>query len=189
MSVALLNVPVGTIIDFAGASTPEGYLECDGRAVGRSAYAALFAAIGTLWGAGNGSTTFNVPDLRGRCAIGAGTGDAGGATAHALASRGGDERLHKHGHGHTLKLPNHVHAGDTWTVHDKGGWSAEHGYGAIVVPNGADYANTPLRNSTDWRTGNPTSLPSVSGSVSDSGGGSSQNMQPFATVRKLIRAA
>ena len=44
---------------------PSGYLECDGAAVSRTTYADLFAAIGTTWGAGNGSSTFNVPDLRG----------------------------------------------------------------------------------------------------------------------------
>lgn len=65
----------GMIVDYAGAGTPEGgYLECDGAAVSRSTYARLFADISTTWGAGDGSTTFNVPDLRDRSTIGAGTG-------------------------------------------------------------------------------------------------------------------
>jgi phage-related tail fiber protein len=58
-------VPTGTIHYFAGASAPAGYLRADGSAMSRTAYAALFAAIGTTFGVGDGSTTFNLPDLRG----------------------------------------------------------------------------------------------------------------------------
>ena len=70
MGATLLNVPVGTVLDYAGSAVPSGYLECDGSAVSRTAYPALFASIGTTWGAGDGSTTFNIPDLRGRVAVG-----------------------------------------------------------------------------------------------------------------------
>lgn len=59
------QVPPGAISAYAGASAPEGYLFCKGQAVSRTTYAALFGAIGTTYGAGDGSTTFNVPDLRG----------------------------------------------------------------------------------------------------------------------------
>jgi len=58
-------VPSGTVHLFATTTAPSGYLECDGSAVSRTTYADLFAVIGTTWGAGNGSTTFNLPDLRG----------------------------------------------------------------------------------------------------------------------------
>jgi len=57
--------PAGCVNAFAGTSPPTGWLECDGTAVSRSTYATLFAAIGTTHGIGNGSTTFNLPDLRG----------------------------------------------------------------------------------------------------------------------------
>lgn len=57
--------PAGTIAWFGAATPPEGYLACNGAAVSRTTYAALFAAIGTTFGAGNGTTTFNLPDLRG----------------------------------------------------------------------------------------------------------------------------
>lgn len=56
-------VPIGTMLPYAGTSLPTGFLACDGSAVSRTTYAALFAAIGTTWGAGNGSTTFNTPNL------------------------------------------------------------------------------------------------------------------------------
>ena len=71
---------------FAGATIPSGWLSCTGKAVSRTTYSALFTAIGTTYGAGDGSTTFNLPDARGRTLIGAGTqssitysvGDIGG---------------------------------------------------------------------------------------------------------------
>jgi tail collar domain/collagen triple helix repeat protein len=60
------TTPVGSMVAFASATPPSGWLLCDGRAVSRTTYAALFAAIGTAWGIGDGSTTFNLPDMRGR---------------------------------------------------------------------------------------------------------------------------
>lgn len=60
-----LAVPVGTVLYVARSTAPDGYLKCNGAAVSRTTYAALFAVIGTTFGAGNGSTTFNLPDLRG----------------------------------------------------------------------------------------------------------------------------
>ena len=64
------GAPVGSVIYFAGSAAPEGYLVCDGSLVNRRTYAALFAVIGTTYGAGNGSTTFALPDLRDRVAWG-----------------------------------------------------------------------------------------------------------------------
>lgn len=60
----------GSIYMFAGSTVPDGLLECDGSAVSRSTYADLFDVIGTTYGAGDGSTTFNLPNLSGRVAIG-----------------------------------------------------------------------------------------------------------------------
>ena len=59
-------VPAGTMITFAGKTVPTGYLLCNGAAVSRTTYARLFAAIGTTYGAGDGSTTFNLPDVNER---------------------------------------------------------------------------------------------------------------------------
>ena len=56
---------VGTVLAFAMESAPSGWLKCNGAAISRTTYSALFTAIGTTFGAGDGSTTFNVPDLRG----------------------------------------------------------------------------------------------------------------------------
>jgi len=83
--------PVGSIIMFAGAAAnlPTGYLVCNGDAVSRSTYSVLFGLLSTNYGVGNGSTTFNLPDLRGRAPIGVGTGT--GLTARALADTTGTE--------------------------------------------------------------------------------------------------
>ena len=65
-----LGTPVGTIVPFTAASTPAGFLLCDGAAVSRTTYAALFAVMGTTYGVGDGSSTFNVPNLSGKIPLG-----------------------------------------------------------------------------------------------------------------------
>ena len=67
------GVPVGTVVMFTAAEPPAGYLKCDGSAIGRTTYPELYAAIGTTYGAGDGSTTFNLPNLIGRFAEGSAT--------------------------------------------------------------------------------------------------------------------
>jgi microcystin-dependent protein len=81
------NVPVATVFMTGAAAAPTGYLLCDGSAVSRATYAALFAAVGTIFGAGDGSTTFNIPDMRGRFPLGkaaAGTGSVLGGTGGTI---------------------------------------------------------------------------------------------------------
>jgi microcystin-dependent protein len=68
-----MAMPIGAILDYAGPTPPPGYLVCDGRLVSRVTYAALFAAIGTFWSAGDGSTTFGLPKIQGRALVGPGT--------------------------------------------------------------------------------------------------------------------
>jgi len=81
-------IPSGTIVAYGAASAPTGWLLCDDSAVSRSTYARLFAVIGTGYGAGNGSTTFNVPDLRDKVPLGKGTNNdtLGTTTGSAAAS-------------------------------------------------------------------------------------------------------
>lgn len=79
--------PVGAIMDFAGTTAPTGWLLCFGQAVSRTTYASLFSALSTTYGAGDGSTTFNLPDLRGR--VIAGKDDMGGSSANRLTGLSG----------------------------------------------------------------------------------------------------
>ena len=86
------RIPVGAQLPFAGTTIPSGYLLCDGRAVSRTTYKDLFEVIGTTYGAGDGSTTFNLPDKRGRVSVGFDSADGdfniigknGGEKTHTL---------------------------------------------------------------------------------------------------------
>ena len=84
-------LPKGMISPFGGSSAPTGWLLCDGAAVSRTTYSALFAVIGTTYGAGDTTTTFNIPDLLGRVPMGAGTGT--GLTARSLGTELGVESV------------------------------------------------------------------------------------------------
>lgn len=104
-------MPVGAVIATARKSVPAGYLACDGAAVSRATYAALFDAIGTTYGAGNGTTTFNVPNLNNRFVEGAAsTGEVGTALNAGLPNiSGGHLRLLDPGELETV-------SGGPWTV-------------------------------------------------------------------------
>jgi microcystin-dependent protein len=80
------GIPIGATMTFAGATAPSGWLFCFGQTVSRTTYAGLFAAIGTTYGAGDGSTTFALPDARGRALIG--KDDMGGTAANRVTATG-----------------------------------------------------------------------------------------------------
>lgn len=88
----LATIKSGMLMDFAGTVAPSGWLLCDGAAVSRTTYADLFAAIGTTWGVGNGSTTFNLPNLSRRVTVGSGgTATSPVFTGTTVGSTGGEE--------------------------------------------------------------------------------------------------
>lgn len=108
------GVPAGTVLPYAGPTEPTGFIFCFGQAISRTTFAALFAVIDVIYGAGDGSTTFNVPDLRGRVA--AGQDDMGGTSANRLTGFGsvdGDVLGDTGGtESHTLtvaEMPAHTH--------------------------------------------------------------------------------
>lgn len=120
-SVATLSqaIPIGSVIDFAGATAPAGWALCYGQAVNRTTYADLFESIGTTYGAGNGSTTFNLPDCRGR--VTAGKDNMGGSAAGRISAgvsgmdgtvsgATGGEQVHTLS---TSEIPAHTHTGTT----------------------------------------------------------------------------
>lgn len=88
-SLRALLIPTGAILATGRAAADTGFLLCNGAAVSRTTYSALFTAIGTAYGTGDGSTTFNVPDLLGRTPIGAGAG--AGLTARTRGTELGSE--------------------------------------------------------------------------------------------------
>jgi microcystin-dependent protein len=138
----------GTVVPWGGTSAPTGWLDCDGSAVSRSTYADLFTAIGTTYGVGDGSSTFNIPDIRGRTVCG--KDNMGGTAANRLTSgttidgatlgtAGGSQT-------HTLsaaEMPAHRHG---LAVHDTSGQNdylagSNSNYGFQVTSN-STYAST-----------------------------------------------
>lgn len=103
-----MSEPAGIVLPFAGSTAPQGYLLCDGSAVSRTDYADLFTAIGTVYGAGDGESTFNLPDLSGRVVLGVSQshalGTTGGEATHVLT----EQELPAHSH----TVPAHGHAND-----------------------------------------------------------------------------
>jgi hypothetical protein len=108
--------PAGTVIWTARSSAPTGYVKANGAAVSRSTYATLFSAIGTTYGSGNGSTTFNLPDLRGEFIRGFddGRGIDSGRTMGSSQAQGYQSHTHTvtdpgHGHSASVSDPGHSH--------------------------------------------------------------------------------
>ena len=114
------GVPTGAILPYGGSSAPTGYLLANGAAVSRTTYANLFALYGTTYGAGDGSTTFNVPNIKGRFPVGKGDsgatatlGNTGGAWDHTHTVPDHQHLIDEHYHtlqNHTHSVGAHVHS-------------------------------------------------------------------------------
>jgi len=140
----------GIMLMWAGSSSsvPTGWLLCNGSAVSRSTYSNLFAAIGTAFGSGDGSTTFNLPNIQDKCAVGAGGSFAfastGGAQTVALTTA--NLAAHNHGvtdpgHNHTISDPGHTH-GITQTPHAHGINDPGHQHAGGVASGGVGIGGT-----------------------------------------------
>lgn len=153
------GVLTGEIKSVAFATAPQGYLSCDGSAVSRTTYATLFAAIGTTYGSGDGTTTFNVPDLRGEFLRGWDNGRGVDSGRSLGSTQGEDVGVHGHtatvsinsdSHSHTASTgsDSHSHTGTTNTdTHDHGGLRADPGTNA-GTSGGSYIGNTRLGDSS-----------------------------------------
>jgi microcystin-dependent protein len=156
----LSGVPTGTCLPFAGATIPPNWLACDGSTVPRSTYATLYTVLGgasSPWGQGDGSSTFNLPDLRGRTAIGAGAGT--GLSNRTLGQSIGEEN-------HTLllaEIPSHAHS---YSYDQLAGTGGTLGFGT------GTYAATASQSGTTGSVG---------------GDQNHNNMQPSAVLTYIIR--
>lgn len=178
---AVQGVPTGVTLPYAGTSAPTGYLLCYGQAVDRTTYADLFSAISTTYGTGDGSTTFNLPDLRGRVVAGQDdmgatsadrlTGQSGGLDGDTLGATGGAET-------HTLEdsqsgLPAHTVPSGTVTVH------------GIDTDSGANANHIRLFTSN---RGSSTTFPATNGAVPGADAvDAHNNVQPTIILNYIIK--
>lgn len=145
-------VPTGGMMMWGTATAPTGYLLCNGAAVSRSTYSALFAVLGTAYGAGDGSTTFTLPDFRDRFPVGAGT-------TYSANSTGGSKDAIVVSHTHTATDSGHQHVvtGNVAGTADLGAPSGGNVYSPISAAGGFGYANITV--STTGSSGTNANLP------------------------------
>jgi microcystin-dependent protein len=169
----------GIVAPYTGSTAPTGWLLCYGQAVSRTTYAALFAVMSTTFGVGDGSTTFNLPDLRGRTPFGVDnmggsaasrvTSGVSGITGTTLGAVGGSQIMHEHSHTATVTDPGHNHqllnnaGGGTTAVFQAGGAS-----GGAVGPVS-------------------TNVTGISVSIANAGTGASQNMPPAMMLNYIVK--
>jgi microcystin-dependent protein len=160
-TAAGLSVPAGSVITYAGNSAPAGWLKCNGAAISRSTYSALFAVVGSTYGAGNGTSTFNVPDLRGEFVRG--WDDARGVDAtRAIGTAQGESYLsHAHGisdpgHTHGAADAGHAHTYTTSNTNNQaaaGGSAAQSNSGTFGTATGTGYASITVYGAATGITG------------------------------------
>jgi microcystin-dependent protein len=182
--------PPGIILPYGGSSAPTGYLLCDGTAVSRATYASLFAIIGTVYGVGDGATTFNVPNANGRTAVGAGTYTdtvSGSITRTLGASAGAEKHVIV-----TAEMASHNHGGGSHT-HTT---IADVSVGSVTAPTASNYIARALSggSANDYSlsgtaTGATVGLTSASGATISSNGSDTahNNMQPYFVTNYIIK--
>lgn len=168
--------PVGALMPFAGTVAPAGWLFAFGQSLPRTTYAALFTAIGTSFGSADGAS-FNLPDLRGRVAMGRDnmggtpanrvTSAVSGLNASVLGAGGGSQALHQHSH--AVTDPGHAHS-----------------YGDSVSNTGAD--TSAMSHGVGIGMGGSTGNAVTGITVSNTGAGNAQNIQPSLVLNWIIRA-
>jgi microcystin-dependent protein len=186
------DIPAGVVLSYAGATAPSGWLFCYGQAVSRSTYAVLFAAIGSQFGGGDGTTTFNLPAARGRVVAGKDnmggtsanrlTGSFGGVNGDNLGAVGGAES-------HLLlvaEMPSHDHAGTTSTTGSHA--HVQYGSGSPGVEVAAVYTgsgSTPAPQTSATGTGGAHSH---TFNTDDAGGDAPHsNIQPTIVLNQIIK--
>ena len=172
------TVPTGGVMSYIAATAPTGWLLCDGAAVSRTTYADLFTVISTTYGVGNGTTTFNVPNLKGRVPVGR---DSAQTEFDALAETGGAKT-------HTLttaQMPSHNH-----TVADSG-----HTHEQVVTAN-ANSGGTGTRQDYDldatgltaYTQGVSTQSATTGITIANNGSGQAHNiLQPYLVLNYIIK--
>jgi len=171
-NVAKFFLPAGVVNPYAGAydNVPSGWLLCDGQAVSRTTYSALYAVVGTAFGSGDGSTTFNVPNLKGRVPVGYDStqtefdtrGETGGAKTHTLTT------AQIPSHSHTIPAHKHdINRATQQVASGTGGGYEVDGAGATTY---TETENAPADNTGNTGSGDPHN-----------------NLQPYLVLNYIIK--
>jgi len=172
----------GMLMPYAGSSAPSGWLLCYGQAISRTTYADLFAAIGVTYGAGDTTTTFNLPDLRGRSIFG--QDNMGGSAASRLTTAGsGVDGSTLGASGGSQNLATHTHTA-TSVVTDPGHL---HSYTTSNLTINADNGGNRAGASTTLNTASATTGITVATTIANAGTGSSANVPPALVVSYIIK--
>ena len=197
---AVNAVPLGTVSGFAGSTAPSGWQLCYGQAISRTQYAGLFAVTSTTYGSGDGSTTFNVPDLRGRVVAGldnmGGTDAARLSTANTLGTTTGTETITlatadipAHSHANTVSITGgaHTHQVNGGSVYSAGGTGDTFARSNTAGDGNfrSEYEATTQGYGSTKTTHTHTATHTA---VNAGGGGSHNNMQPTMTINYIIKA-
>lgn len=159
------TLPIGAVVSYAGLNAPTGWLICDGRAVSRTTYANLFAIIGTQYGAGDGSTTFNIPNLKGKIVVGL---DGNDTDFNTIGKTGGEKK-------HTLtveEMPSHNH----------------------ILYSNRDYQSSPGAGYwgwdllDGWAYGGEQDVTNSGGTRNSGGSQPHNNLQPYQVQNYIIKA-
>ncbi len=200
------GVPAGFIGPYAGGNAPAGWALCNGQAISRTTFASLFNAIGTSYGAGDGSTTFNLPDLRGRSIFGldnmGGTpanrltgANAGNIASPTTLGAAGGEENHAvsipelPAHTHSITDPGHIHflfnidiLGDGAAIVNSSNYTA-----VTFRPSGSSYAYVMVGDSTLPTIGMSSTSTTGVTNANTGGGGSHNNIPPAMVMNWIIK--